>query len=879
MLTTVIQVNMSFLLGEGVPLLSVSDGIDTLLGFSRDDFISARVKLRERIHPHDHDIAEILFSTELETVSDFFNIRIRQANGQIRCIRGTYSKRRAESGKVILNVVLQDAKSLPRTLTDASETPSFRAMMESTDDYIYFKDRNHVFTGASQTLVTLCQPAEHWSDVLGRTDYDLFPEEYADSYYHLEKMVFAGIPVAQEIQRTLDNEGKKGWVDNRKYPIRNENGAIVGLYGIARDITERKHIEDNLLMTSISVNAASDAIYWLTSDGRMVEINPAACRMLDYTREELLHFTITDISPDCSIQVWHRDLFPELCRRGSLQYEAEHRAKDGRIIPVEIIANYVCYKTEERICAFVRDISERKLAERELRRSTETWERTFDAMPDLIFIIDADYRIRKMNRKALDTFEISSIDELVSNNCHFCMHNSETPPVDCPQTKTLKNYGAHAAEVLVERLGRNFQVSTTPIFDPEGKYVETVHVAHDITEGKRYEHELEVAREVAESANRAKSEFLANMSHEIRTPMNGIMGMTQLLEYTDLSDEQREYLEAIGTSSKGLLSLINDVLDLSRIESGKFELEQRAFSLRESISDIIKSQMTLIRSKRLDMQVDIPVVVPDNLIGDQLRLKQVLLNLLGNAIKFTEKGGISISAVVSERHDEIALLKIVVMDTGIGVSPAALDKIFSPFVQADSSTTRNYGGTGLGLAICTRLVELMGGRLWAESREGVGSSFIMQLPLVVNGADNNNFSGNKVSPVWDGPPLKVLLVDDNDINLHLAKRILQKAGYTVIEARDGREALDKWGNGGFDVILMDVQMPVMDGIEATRAIREREQRSGVHVPIIAVSARALDEEREFIQSQGFDGYVIKPFEIGELLREVKRCVASAEKLL
>ena len=875
--TPVIQASMSFLLGEEPTVLSVSNEIDSLLGFSRDDFIAGTVALQERIHPHDLDIAEILFSTKSESPTDVFNIRLRQANGLIRCIRGTYSKQQTDGDKVTLNLLLQDAKSLPRTINDPSENLYFRAMMENTDDYIYFKDRNHVFTGASQTLVSLCHPADHWTDLIGQTDYDVFPEEYADIYYQLEKKVFSGDTVVHEIQKTLNKDGMSGWIDNRKYPIKDDNGVTIGLYGIARDITGSKRIEEELRMTSISVIAATDAIYWVSPDARILDINPAACRMLDYTREELLHLRVNDINPGFNTRVWREEQIPVLRSKGSLLYEAEHKAKDGRIIPVEIIATFVCYDSEERICAFVRDISARKLAERELRRSTDEWERTFDAMPDPIFIIDDEYRIRRLNRKALEALKVSSLDDLISNSCHVCMHGSDTPPVNCPQTRTLESRQAHATEVLVERLGRHFQVSTTPIFDPDGHYVETVHVAHDITERKVYERELENAREVAESANRAKSEFLANMSHEIRTPMNGIMGMTQLLEYTGLSDEQREYLDAIRTSSKGLLSLINDVLDLSRIESGNVELERRVFSLRESISDVIKCQLTLIQSKGLDMQVDIPVVVPDNLIGDQLRLKQILLNLLGNAIKFTEKGRVRITAVVTERHDEIVLLKIVISDTGIGISPAALGKIFSPFVQADSSTTRNYGGTGLGLTICTRLMALMGGRLWAESVEGAGSSFFMQLSFVVNETIEEVSSGSKESPEWDGPSLKVLLVDDNDINLRLARLILEKVGHTVIEARDGREALNKWEGGTFDVILMDVWMPVMDGVEATRTIRENEQISGGHVPIIAVSARAFDEEREFIQSQGFDGYVIKPYKIGELLRVIKRCLVPFAK--
>ena len=396
-------------------------------------------------------------------------------------------------------------------------------------------------------------------------------------------------------------------------------------------------------------------------------------------------------------------------------------------------------------------------------------------------------------------------------------------------------------------------------------------ILSDVTERKRFESDLSLALQAAETANQAKSEFLANMSHEIRTPMNGIMGMVQLLELTSLTDKQSQYMEVVKTSSDSLLSLINDVLDLSKVESGKIELERRDFGLRRSIGDIIKTQISLIDSKGLEVEIDIPDEIPDNLSGDQLRLKQILLNLVGNAVKFTEKGGIRISVVISRREENRAILKIGVTDSGVGICHKAMSKIFAPFVQADSSISRRYGGTGLGLAICTRLAEFMGGKIWVDSVEGVGSTFFVELPFVVNEAPSiqNGGRGEKAPPLWDGPPLKILLVDDQDINLLIATEILQKAGHTVRCAGDGREALEKWGKESYDVILMDVQMPVMSGIEATRIIRGREKVQGGHIPIIAVTARAINVELEHICSQGFDGYITKPFRIRELLTAIR----------
>ncbi len=431
---------------------------------------------------------------------------------------------------------------------------------------------------------------------------------------------------------------------------------------------------------------------------------------------------------------------------------------------------------------------------------------------------------------------------------------------------------------FIRRDGRTVEtaLSVKGVRNPDGSVSHLVAMVQDISGRKEYERELETAREAAQAGSRAKSEFLSNISHEIRTPMNGIMGMTQLLEYTSLTGEQEEYLGAIRKSSENLLSLIDDVLDLSKIEAGKIELELLDFSLRESVRDIIESQSSLIRNKGLTIKVNISPEAPDNLMGDQLRLKQILLNLLSNAIKFTHEGSISIFVEVTERTAAATLLKIGVADSGIGISPGDMEKIFAPFVQADTSTTRRYGGTGLGLAICTKLAELLGGRVWAESREGCGSTFFAQLPFTVNEAAVARHDGEKCNNaplLRDGQPLRILLVDDQDINLFFATRLLQKAGHTIMDARDGREALRKWELDPFDLILMDVQMPVMNGIAATQAIRERERGSGGHIPIIAVTAHALHEEEERIRSQGFDGYITKPIMIAELVAEIKRCMS------
>ncbi len=518
-----------------------------------------------------------------------------------------------------------------------------------------------------------------------------------------------------------------------------------------------------------------------------------------------------------------------------------------------------------------------------IRYSEHALRRVFDHVHDAIIVHDAQGAIVDVNDQMLSLYQVSR-EQAMTMTIVDDLSGVDNPLASLPLHWRQCLAGENQAFEWRARRPVDGQEFDTEVFLARMDFFgerQVVATIRDISERKRVENDLRQARDAANQANLAKSEFVANMSHEIRTPMNGVIGMTQLLLRTDLSAEQRKFANIIRSSSEGLLVIINDILDFSKIEAGRMELEEYPFSLSAMINDLVTLLKPKAQEKGITLDADIDPRLPATLVGDRLRLRQILYNLVGNAIKFTLKGGVTILARVAREEAGTLLLRLEVRDTGIGIPADKQGRIFNSFTQGDTSTTRRYGGTGLGLTISRRLVTLMHGEIGVDSREGEGATFWLTVPLAEGYGElpeERAMAQEQVAALALAIPggLRVLVAEDNPMNQIVAQSYLEAIGCSPDLVADGEQAVQALSAHPYDLVLMDCQMPVMDGYEATRRIRDPSSAVLWHeIPIIALTANAIAGDRKGCLEAGMTDYVAKPLEMETMLAAIRRSLSLA----
>ena len=520
------------------------------------------------------------------------------------------------------------------------------------------------------------------------------------------------------------------------------------------------------------------------------------------------------------------------------------------------------------------------LKTRELRETNQFLDSVVDNIPTMLFIKDAeDLRLILFN-KAGEELVGRSRSELVGRTDYDLYPEDEATFFTQKDRDVLaegKMLDIEEEQLMTNQGLRILHTKKIPIRNEAGVPTHLLGISEDVTERKAAVEELKRAKEVAEVANQAKSEFMANMSHEIRTPMNAIMGMTELVLDTDLDSSQRDSLETVLGSAEALLNIINEILDFSKIEAGKLQLDPEHFELRAELESMLKPFLPRANAKAIQLTWHAAQEVPAWIYGDWNRLRQMLINLIGNAIKFTSDGKIAVNVAIDSAQADSLTLRFSVQDSGVGIPPEKLKAVFAAFEQVDMSTTRKYGGTGLGLAITKRLADAMGGKVWVESQMGSGSTFHFTACLAEGTPSRSAAQQNEVGRAGQViPALRVLLAEDGKANQMVATGLLNSWGHHVEVVENGADAVERWQRDKFDVILMDIQMPILDGLDATRRIRELEGDTDTPILIVAVTAHAMTGDRGRCIDAGMDDYVTKPIKRDELNLALQRFAIPGE---
>lgn len=680
--------------------------------------------------------------------------------------------------------------------------------------------------------------------------------------------------------RVLHKKGHYIWMETLAKPVAGEHGKSVQIVSISRDITQHKDAERRLRESRQRYRSLFEhnpaAVYSLNLEGKYSAVNSKLVQMLDIPRNKLIGQSFLSNLDKCEVQ-YGKHYF-DMVKQGEPQYyETRIVNSSGRKIEVSVTnVPIIVDKEMVGVYGIVSDITERKEYTERIQELSKQHELILNTVTEGIFGLDADGITMFMNPAAASMFGYEA-KEFIGKNSHPIIHHtradgSHLPQEECPIHMTVLDGQIRSIkeDVFWRKDGSSFlvQYQVTPIIE-QGQIQGAVVVFNDVT-GER---EIVRAKETAELAAQAKSEFLSMVSHEIRTPMNGIVGMTELLIGTDLSEEQREYAEIIRDSGDALLNILNDILDFSKLESGKMALAYEPFALRKMLEQVAELFKPRADEKHLEIRYRLNPSIPEFMVGDAIRIRQILVNLVGNALKFTDQGSIEVAVdIIKGRKPEDSVLDFAVQDTGIGIPADKLDQLFQSFSQLHPVINRKYGGTGLGLVISKRLVEIMGGSISVESTEGEGSTFRFAVPAASVDASAEQTASqfhHDRTRQSDKVAMRILVAEDHPVNRKILREYLEKLGYHADVCTNGVEAIDAISQNAYDIVLMDIHMPVMDGLKATDLLHRLIPQDRIP-PIIAVTANAKREDKEACLEMGMRDFISKPVMLSELKRVLQQ---------
>ena len=626
-----------------------------------------------------------------------------------------------------------------------------------------------------------------------------------------------------------------------------------------------KHKEIRLLLNLIE--NASDGVHILDQKGNVVYCSNVFAELLGYSIEEAQSLNVRDWDRQFPVD----DLIPillTLLHKPNI-FNTVHARKNGDLFDVEINARGIEIEGELFLYASARDITQIKRESIENKKNSAKLNSIFRTMPDAIFVVNEEGQIETINDKSSAMFGYDE-NELLGKNINVLIPSTHRERYQkfLKNTLNVKNahlFGHSGEFEAVRKNGSVFpiEVSVGEADTEEGRLFTAI--IRNITETKKQHLALVESEKMATMAARAKSLFLANMSHEIRTPMNGIIGTLSLIEDGNLTDKQKEMLSTVKSCGENLLTIINDILDYSKVESGKLSIENEHLDLFQTINEVIALMSSIGTEKHIAIHKAIAGDVPQFVIGDPVRLRQILINLLSNAIKFSPNGShVNFRLNAVARDNQHTTLKFCIEDQGIGMTVEEQARLFQAFTQAQDGTTRKYGGTGLGLSICQKLLDLMGGKITVESAKDEGSTFSFELKMEIGSAPNTATEAVVDNNLSARYPYDVLLVEDNLINHVVAKTMLENLGYKPVIANHGLEAVDLFKENYFPLVFMDMQMPVMDGITATQEILKHYQ----NVKFIAMTANAMREDKDKCFAAGMKGFVTKPIKIQDIAEAI-----------